>query len=72
MSTSVTPGSNAERYEGTFVEDRRQGQGRCTFADGSIYSGEWHAGVVHGVGRFEHANGDVFEGSVPHRYQDTS
>ena len=51
-----------ERYEGTFFEDRRHGHGRCTYPDGSSYTGQWQAGEIHGQGRYEHSDGSVFEG----------
>ena len=36
-------GKNRElHYNGTFVYDVKQGQGRCTLPDGSTYDGAWN------------------------------
>ena len=53
-----------ERFQGQFKDDRRHGRGTCIYPDGSRYTGEWQAGAVHGEGRFEHANGDTFVGTL--------
>jgi hypothetical protein len=31
--------------------------------DGASYSGEWRDNVVFGMGRFTHADGDIYEGN---------
>ena len=38
------------------------GPGRYQWADGSEYSGEWHAGEMSGHGTFVWANGDRYDG----------
>jgi len=38
------------RYEGQFVEGRREGGGHMHYADGSVYAGDWKADVKCGRG----------------------
>ena len=38
------------------------GVGICTYADGSVYEGEWFADKRHGFGVLDYVNGDHFEG----------
>ena len=38
------------------------GVGRCVFADGGVYEGEWSHGRQHGSGRSVSADGNVYEG----------
>jgi hypothetical protein len=53
---------NGDTYTGTFVANRRDGQGRANYRDGSSYKGEWANGAFHGSGRHETAGGDVYDG----------
>ena len=46
------------------MDDLRHGKGTCTFADGTVHTGEWRVGAPHGTGRFVYASGDVFEGEL--------
>lgn len=32
---------DGSKYEGYFIEGRREGRGRFTSSDGDIYEGEW-------------------------------
>jgi hypothetical protein len=50
------------RYEGTFRENRRCGQGTCEYDNGDVYTGEWRVDLQCGVGRMVYADGRVFEG----------
>lgn len=45
------PPAVARVYEGTMVRGAEEGGGRCRFADGCIYIGEWRAGKQHGEGQ---------------------
>ena len=56
--TPPAPGS----YEGTFYEGARQGEGRCLYADGTVYSGAWAAGVRSGLGECVLPSGDSYYG----------
>ena len=35
---------NGDKYEGGWLNDKRHGQGKYTWADGDFYEGEWVAG----------------------------
>ena len=35
---------DGKKYEGEFINDKREGQGTFTWADGRQYIGEWKAG----------------------------
>ena len=41
------------------LDGMRNGQGCYTFSDGSIYTGEFHHNEIHGLGRLEHADGEI-------------
>lgn len=40
------------RYRGQWVQGAQEGRGQCQYADGSSYSGDWRAGVWHGLGEW--------------------
>ena len=40
----------------------RNGIGRCIFADGDVYVGEWKDDAAHGLGDYEHKNGRKYVG----------
>ena len=66
-SAEARPSVRSERYQGEFEDDERHGHGTCVFADGGKYTGAWRTGTIEGKGRYEHANGDVFEGEFSNR-----
>lgn len=35
---------DGKKYEGEFVNDKREGRGTFTWADGRVYIGEWKNG----------------------------
>ena len=35
---------DGKKYEGTFVEDRREGKGKFVWTDGRVYIGDWLKG----------------------------
>merc|ERR1719482_1444472 len=37
-------------YTGSFLEGRRHGEGRCTFDDGRVFTGQWVKGKIQGTG----------------------
>ena len=43
-------------------QGQRHGQGKMTWADGTIYVGSWKNDLKHGQGNCAFANGDVYEG----------
>lgn len=44
------------------MNGQRQGQGRFVFYDGSVFEGEWVAGLYHGHGTSVHPDGKTFVG----------
>jgi len=40
----------------------KHGKGQQVWPDGAKYDGEWRNGMAEGVGVFNHANGDVYQG----------
>ena len=53
---------NGDKYVGSFVNDRRQGQGTYYYNSGNRYEGEWKEGKKHGQGTFYFNNGNRYEG----------
>ena len=55
-------------YEGQWIKGTniREGMGKKTWPDGSMYEGWWKNSVVDGRGRLIHAEGDVYEGDWLH------
>ncbi|QDZ21659.1 hypothetical protein HOP50_06g41860 [Chloropicon primus] len=51
-----------EKYEGGFGDNKREGDGTCTYDDGSRYQGAWKDGKRHGKGKHLFSNGDLYEG----------
>lgn len=50
------------RYEGEYVDGKRNGEGLLHYPDGSTYEGHWNGGDKSGVGTYTYANGDTYEG----------
>jgi hypothetical protein len=55
-------GLGEERYEGSWVEDKMDGNGVYHYACGAFYRGEWKNNKHHGKGVYEFPNGTVYEG----------
>ena len=41
----------------------KNGEGVYTFADGSVYKGNFNNDMIHGYGLFSYRNGDKYEGN---------
>jgi hypothetical protein len=54
------------RYEGFWVDGKREGWGELTLADRSKYSGMFNAGVKHGEGKMIFPSGNFYEGNWRH------
>jgi len=52
MATEYWFWKDGKKYEGYFVNDKREGQGKFTWKDGRIYDGMWKDGKQHGRGKF--------------------
>jgi len=39
------------KYEGTFIDGMKDGQGEMKYADGSMYAGNWDKDLRHGIGK---------------------
>ncbi|XP_065670993.1 MORN repeat-containing protein 1 isoform X3 [Hydra vulgaris] len=53
---------NGDMYEGTWLENKKEGNGKLRHADGSVYSGAFHFNKPHGEGRLMFNNGEEFIG----------
>jgi hypothetical protein len=49
-------------YEGSYENDKRNGQGTYTYASGAIYKGNYKDSKCDGHGVHQFVNGDVYEG----------
>ena len=50
MKSGTVHESNGDVYTGGFVENRRQGFGKCVYSNGDVYEGEWLNDLCHGQG----------------------
>lgn len=48
--TMRVPGPEGYEYQGSFVDGKRSGQGRCRFGNGRLYEGSWHNDQMEGHG----------------------
>ncbi|KPA80549.1 hypothetical protein ABB37_04755 [Leptomonas pyrrhocoris] len=53
----TVPGKDGYEYTGDFVEGQRCGRGRCSFANGRTFDGEWKGDEMNGVGTVRGAPG---------------
>ena len=64
---------NGCRYSGGFVNDMRQGHGKCWYPrDLGVYAGTWHENDKHGYGSMVYANDDVYNGMWHRNYHSGS
>lgn len=49
---------------GQWADDVQAGEGKCVYADGSTYDGEWQAGARCGAGLGEGAEGGFVDSST--------
>jgi hypothetical protein len=54
-----------ELFLGQFKDNKRQGKGEMTFADGDKYTGDWVEGNRTGQGVYIFANGERYEIRCP-------
>ena len=53
---------NGNKFEGNFVNGKREGRGIFTWKDGDVYSGYYKNNEVQGFGRYEHVTGELYIG----------
>ncbi len=51
-------------YEGEWMNNMRDGYGVQVWPDGARYTGYWLQNKAHGQGKFDHVDGDVYDGEV--------
>lgn len=51
-------------YKGHWSNDKQNGQGCETWADGSTYKGQYFKGKKHGMGTFTWADGSTYHGEL--------
>ncbi|EGD78670.1 morn repeat protein [Salpingoeca rosetta] len=61
-SMGVYQFKNGARYEGAYVQNKKDGEGTFYFPDGSKYEGQFKADLRHGFGTYTYPNGDTYEG----------
>jgi len=49
-------------YEGNVSWGQPSGKGKLTYANGSVYSGDFSSGLRQGIGAFRNSKGDTYEG----------
>ena len=54
--------SNGSAYVGIW-KDEKHGKGVMTYADRTVYDGEWYQGSKQGEGRLTHPDGSVTAGT---------
>lgn len=48
-------------YEGEWVDDKMQGEGKFQFASGAVYSGSWRSNKYEGHGQYTWPDGKRYE-----------
>jgi hypothetical protein len=57
-----TYSSMSESFEGTWAQDRQEGEGVYKFNSGAEYSGNFSAGAFHGQGKYTFPDGAYYNG----------
>ena len=47
------------KYDGEFINDKREGKGKFIWEDGEYYIGEWKDALKHGKGIIYYSNGNI-------------
>ena len=59
---------NGDKYDGDWVNGKREGKGIMTYSNGGKYDGEWKNDKRMGEGILIYKNGDKYEGKWTHGY----
>jgi hypothetical protein len=62
IGPSIYDGDTVHVNENGIWVETRQGEGKCTWADGSFYKGNWWDGKMHGQGTLKLCDGTTYEG----------
>lgn len=54
--------NNGESYDGYWIENKKEGKGTFTYANGEKYVGEWKKDLQDGYGIYTWPNGDKYDG----------
>lgn len=49
-------------YEGNFIQDEKDGEGKMVFSNGEYFIGSFHKDMVDGHGQFHRLNGEIIKG----------
>uniref|UniRef100_A0A8C6JCW6 Radial spoke head 1 homolog n=1 Tax=Melopsittacus undulatus TaxID=13146 RepID=A0A8C6JCW6_MELUD len=60
---------NGACYIGTYLRNKKHGQGTFFYPDGSKYEGDWVDDQRHGHGQYTYANGDTYTGEWFNHYR---
>ena len=60
--TGVFTWSDGRKYEGEYVDDKKEGHGVFTWPDGRQYDGSWKNGKQHGFGIYHSSRGEIKRG----------
>jgi len=58
------------KYEGDYINGKREGKGTYSYNSGDIYEGEYKNDLKDGYGIYKYSNGDVYEGNYKEGYFD--
>lgn len=54
--------ADGRKYEGEYVEDKKEGHGIFTWPDQRRYDGQWKDGKQHGKGTYYNSKGEIKQG----------
>ena len=55
--------TNGEIYQGKWLNNQRNGTGKCFYKNGDVYQGKWVNGKRCGQGRLKSKDGSLYVGS---------
>jgi hypothetical protein len=56
-------------YEGKWINSKKQGKGKETFPNGTVFEGEWQNNHKVNKGKITYFNGDIYEGYISPDYK---
>ena len=58
------------KYEGDYLNGKREGKGIYIYNSGDVYEGEYKNDLKDGFGIYKYSNGDIYEGNYKEGYYD--